>query len=106
MMYLSILDMAKCCRTILLTPNTMPITYDVWSLIFRHDLHIITNHLYTNNTLMAKALGRYDKENEKNGRYTYRHETGDFYIGFNNSGGFWQVLKQPENVQFKYYFLF
>ena len=82
--------MSECCSTILLTPNTMPIINDVWSSFIRHDLHIRTND---SNSRMVKALGRYNKEYEKDGRFIYRHETGDFFIGFNNSGGFWQVVK-------------
>ena len=50
---------------------------------------------------MIKALGRYDKDYEKDGRFIYRHVTGQFFIGFNNSGGFWQVLKKIEHVQSK-----
>ena len=71
--------MAECCRTILLTPNAMPLIYDVSISDF--------------NSRMVKAFGRYDKQYKKDGRFIYRHETGHFFIGFNNSGGFWQVVK-------------
>ena len=82
--------MAECCRTIVLTPNAMPIRYDVWSTIIRYDLHITSKDF---NSSMVKALGRYDKEYKKDGRFIYRHETGHFFIGFNISGRFWQVVK-------------
>ena len=60
------------------------------------------------NSRMIKALGRYDKDYEKDGRFIYRHETGQFFIVFNNSGGFWQVVMKIEHVQSKipYFILF